>query len=220
MTIEVLIADDQDMVRAGFRMILESTEGMVVVGEADNGRDAVDAARELQPDVCLFDVRMPVIDGVEATRQVVALDVPEPPRVVIVTTYDLDEYVFGALEAGATGYLLKNSGPEMLVEAVRAAADGESLISPAVTTRLLRRLRRPDPEALAMLGDERLTVREEEVLARVATGMTNAEIAEDLHLSLSTAKAHLAGLMAKVGVRNRVELVIWAFRTGRAGGGP
>ena len=215
MTIEVFIADDQDMVRAGFRMILESTEGMAVVGEASNGLDAVAAIRELRPDVCLFDVRMPGLDGVEATRQVVGLDVPEPPRVVIVTTFDLDEYVFGALEAGATGFLLKNSGPEMLVEAVRAAANGESLISPAITTRLLRRLSRPDPAALAMLGDDRLTEREEEVLASVATGMTNAEIAEQLHLSLSTVKAHLATLMTKLGVRNRVELVIWAFRTGR-----
>ncbi len=213
MTIKVLIADDQDMVRAGFRLILEATEGMEVVGEVDNGRDAVVAARELQPDVCLFDIRMAHLDGVEATRQVVAEGGPDGPRVVIVTTFDLDEYLYGAIDAGATGFLLKNSGPELLIEAVRAAADDESLISPAITTRLLGQLASAGRSAEA--GDVALTDREEEVLVAVASGATNTEIATDLHLSVSTVKVHVASLLTKLGARNRVELAAWAFRTGR-----
>ncbi len=215
MTIRVLIADDQDMVRAGFRLIIDATDGMEVVGEVDNGRDAVASALALRPDVCLFDVRMAHIDGVEATRQVVDQTGSDGPRVVIVTTFDLDEYVYGAIGAGATGFLLKNSGPELLVEAVRAAAVDESLISPAVTTRLLRHLGQQRTEVLSKQDDCVLSDREEQVLLAVAIGATNTEIASDLHLSVSTVKAHVASLLVKLEARNRVELALWAYRTGR-----
>lgn len=215
MTIRVLVADDQDMVRAGVRLIIDATDGMEVVGEVDNGEDAVAKAVELRPDVCLFDVRMPHLDGVEATRQVVECCGPDGPRVVIVTTFDLDEYVYGALDAGATGFLLKNSGPELLVEAIRSAAVDESLISPAVTTRLLDHLGRSSTRALGKLDHRQLSKREDEVLRAVALGATNTEIATDLHLSVSTVKAHVANLLAKVEARNRVELAMWAYRTGR-----
>ncbi|MEL6982804.1 MAG: response regulator transcription factor, partial [Actinomycetota bacterium] len=196
-------------------MIIDATEGMEVVGEVDNGEDAVAKAVELRPDVCLFDVRMAHLDGVEATRQVVERCGPEGPRVVIITTFDLDEYVYGALDAGATGFLLKNSGPELLVEAIRAAAVDESLISPAVTTRLLRHLGRSTTQALGHGDDLQLSDREEEVLRAVAIGSTNTEIAAELHLSVSTVKAHVASLLTKIDARNRVELAMWAYRTGR-----
>ncbi len=211
MTIRVLIADDQDLVRTGFTMILDATEGIEVVGEADNGRDAVTKALHLRPDVCLFDIRMPEIDGIEATRQIAGPDVTDPLNVVIVTTFDLDDYVYGALKAGAAGFLLKTAGAALLIEAVRAAADGQSLISPSVTTRLLERLsvQEPPQPGRAPLAD--LTDREWEVLGVVARGLTNAEIGAELHVSLSTVKAHLASLMSKLEARNRVELVIWAY---------
>lgn len=218
MTIRVLIADDQDMVRAGFAMILNSMSDIEVVGEVDNGRDAVTKALHLRPDVCLFDVRMPQLDGIEATREIAGAHVQDPLNVVVITTFDLDEYVYGALEAGARGFLLKNAGPELLVEAVRAACHGDSLISPEITTRLLaQHVNRSSAGNTSSdpIGGP-LTEREEEVLATVAEGLTNAEIAERLHVSLSTAKAHVANLMTKLGARNRVEVVIWAFRTGRA----
>ena len=214
MTIRVLIADDQDMVRAGFRMILAATDGIEVVGEADNGRDAVTKALHLRPDVCLFDIRMPELDGISATRELAGPGVAEPLRVVIITTFDTDEYLHDALKAGATGFLLKNAGPEHLVEAVRAAADGESLISPTVTTRLLAQLTPTDRSAVAE-PSEPLTERELDVLDAVTDGLTNAEIAETLHISLSTVKAHIASAMTKIGARNRVELVIWAYDSGR-----
>ncbi len=212
--IRVLIADDQDMVRTGFAMILEAAGGFEVVAQTDNGRDAVSKALHLRPDVCFFDVRMPQLDGLAATREVAGPGVANPLNVVVITTFDLDEYVYAALEAGAIGFLLKNSGPEMLIEAAKAAHRGESLISPAVTTRLIERFvagrtgyREPGID---------LTRRETEVLTAVASGLTNAEIAHQLHISLSTTKAHIANLMTKLGCRNRVELVIWAFRTGMA----
>lgn len=214
MTIRVLIADDQDMVRTGFRMILDATDGIEVIGEADNGRDAVTKALHLRPDVCLFDIRMPELDGIEATREIAGSGVAEPLRVVIITTFDTDEYLHDALTAGATGFLLKNAGPQLLVEAVRAAADGESLISPTVTTRLLAEMG-PNERRRATEPVEALTDRELEVLDSVAEGLTNAEIAETLHISLSTVKAHIASLMTKLDARNRVELVIWAYDSGR-----
>lgn len=214
MTIRVLIADDQDMVRTGFRMILDATDGIEVIGEADNGRDAVTKALHLRPDVCLFDIRMPELDGIEATREIAGSGVAEPLRVVIITTFDTDEYLRDALTAGATGFLLKNAGPQLLVEAVRAAADGESLISPTVTTRLLAEMG-PNERRRATEPVEALTDRELEVLDSVAEGLTNAEIAETLHISLSTVKAHIASLMTKLDARNRVELVIWAYDSGR-----
>jgi len=207
--IRVVIADDQDMVRAGFRMILDATDCIEVVGEADNGRDAVTKALHLRPDVCLFDIRMPDLDGLEATKLVAGPEVDEPLNVVIITTFDLDEYVFGALQAGATGFLLKNAGSEMLIAAIRAAADGDSLISPEVTKRLLQHVVVPD--APPPLEETPLTDREVEVVASVALGLSNAEIADELYVSVSTVKAHVASSMSKLGARNRVELVIWAY---------
>ncbi len=219
MTIRVLIADDQDLVRAGFKMILDNTEGIEVVGDTDNGRDAVTKALHLRPDVCLFDIRMPELDGIEATRLIAGPGIEDPLNVVIITTFDMDEYVYGALQAGAIGFLLKNAGPELLIQAIRAAAEGDSLISPNITTRLLRHVNHPNltisngSTAGGPGGD--LTPREEEVLAAVADGLTNQEIAEKLYFSLGTAKAHVASIMVKLHARNRVELVIWAYETGR-----
>jgi len=213
--IRVLIADDQDMVRAGFRMILDATEGIDVVGEADNGRDAVTQALHLRPDVCLFDIRMPELDGLAATKLIAGPDIDEPLKVVIITTFDLDEYVYGALQAGAIGFLLKNAGPEILIAAIRAAANGDSLISPEITTRLLDHV--VVPNAPMPRSESPLTDRETEVVAAVARGLSNAEVAGELHVSLSTAKAHIASAMSKLGARNRVELVIWAYEHQVAG---
>ena len=213
--IRVLIADDQELVRTGFRMILEASEGIEVVGDVANGRDAVTKALHLRPDVCLFDVRMPEMDGIEATRQIAGTDVADPINVVIVTTFDTDENVYGALEAGATGFLLKNAGPQLLIEAVRSAAAGDALISPSVTRRLLEHVHRNAGLANRKQPTAALTEREEEVLAAVARGLTNNEIAEALFISLGTTKAHIAHLMEKLHARNRVELVIWAYETNR-----
>ena len=215
MTIRVIIADDQHLVRAGLRMILDAQSDIEVIGEAANGRDAVALARELRPDVCLFDIRMPEMDGIEATRQLAGPDVDDPVAIVIITTFDLDEYVHGALKAGARGFLLKDAGPALLVQAVHAAANGDALIAPSVTVRLLatfadKRTRTPPAQPIDPLTD-----REEEVLLTVAKGRTNAEIASELHISLSTAKTHLASLMTKLGARNRVEIAMWAYETGR-----
>jgi DNA-binding NarL/FixJ family response regulator len=215
MTIRVLVADDQDLVRAGLKMILEAQPDIDVVGEAADGRDAVALARRLRPDVCLFDVRMPALDGIEATRQLAGPDIATPLAVVVVTTFDLDEYVHGALKAGARGFLVKDAGPELLVQAVRAAANGDALIAPSVTARLLATFSRPGAGRPAAEPIEPLTKREEEVLVTVARGRTNAEIADELHISLSTVKAHLASLMAKLSARNRVELAMWAYETDR-----
>jgi DNA-binding NarL/FixJ family response regulator len=212
--IRVLLADDQELVRTGFRMILEATDGIEVVAEADNGRDAVRLAQQLRPDVCLFDIRMPDIDGIEATGLLAGADVDEPLKIVIVTTFDLDEYVYSALQSGALGFLLKNAGPALLIEAIVAAHRGDSLISPEVTTRLLKRLTTPTRQPLPIASS--LSPREAEVLREVAQGATNAEIAERLYISLSTVKTHLAVLMNKLGARNRVELVIWAYQSGQA----
>jgi DNA-binding NarL/FixJ family response regulator len=216
-TLRVVLADDQEIVRTGLRMILDAQPDLQVVGEASDGREAVDLVRRLRPDVGLFDVRMPGVDGIEATRQVAGPDVADPLPVVVITTFDLDEYVYAALRAGARGFLLKDAGPQLLADAVRAAGDGDALIAPSVTGRLL--------DAFAGTGEqpppaqplEPLTDREEQVLAAVATGLTNHEVAAQLYITLSTVKTHLASLMAKVGARNRVELVVWAYETCRAG---
>lgn len=215
MTIRVLVADDQDLVRTGLRLILGTLDGIEVVGEAADGEAAVRLSRELRPDVVLMDIRMPVLDGVEATRQLAGPDVADPIAVVVITTFDLDEYVHGALRAGATGFLLKDAGPELLGEAVRAAARGDSLISPSITRRLLATFAGADRKARPAQPVDPLTDREEEVLLTIARGRTNAEIARDLHISLSTVKTHVASLMAKVGARNRVEVAMWAYETGR-----
>jgi DNA-binding NarL/FixJ family response regulator len=215
MSIRVIVADDQDLVRTGLRMILDAQPGIEVVGEAADGHEAVALARSLRPDVCLFDIRMPGMDGIEATRQLAGPDVPEPLAIVVITTFDLDEYVHGALKAGARGFLLKDAGPALLVQAIHSAANGDALIAPSVTARLLEAFSdtlagSPPAQPLSPL-----TAREEEVLVRVARGRTNAEIADDLHISLSTAKTHLASLMSKLAARNRVEIAMWAYETDR-----
>ena len=217
MTIRVLVADDQDLVRTGLRLILGTLDGIEVVGEARDGQEAVRLARELRPDVCLMDIQMPVVDGVEATRRLAGPGVKDPLAVVVITTFDLDEYVHGALRAGATGFLLKDAGPELLGEAIRAATRGDSLIPPSITRRLLSsfaRTGRADPPTTPI---DPLTEREEQVLLTIARGRTNAEIARDLYISLSTVKTHIASLMAKLGARNRVEIAMWAYETGRLG---
>jgi len=215
MTIRVLIADDQDIIRTGLKMILSAQPDIDVIAEAADGREAVTLARELHPDVCLFDIRMPTMDGIEATRQLAGPDVDDPLAIVIITTFDLDEHVHDALKAGARGFLLKDAGKELLVQAIHAAADGDALIAPSITARLLATFSQSPTTTPPAQPTEALTDREEEVLATVARGRTNAEIAEELHISLSTVKAHLASLMNKLGARNRVEIAMWAFETGR-----
>lgn len=215
MTIRVLVADDQDIVRAGLCMILDAQPGITVVGEAADGRRAIALARSLRPDVCLLDIRMPDVDGIEATRQLAGPDVVEPLAVVVITTFDLDEYVYGALKAGARGFLLKDAGAELLAQAVHAAARGDALIAPNITARLLssfanRRSRSVPPEPV-----EPLTSREEQVLLAAARGRTNSEIGNELSISLSTVKTHIAALMRKLNARNRVEIVMWAYETRR-----
>jgi DNA-binding NarL/FixJ family response regulator len=202
----VLLADDQEMVRTGFRLILSAEPGIEVVGEAGTGVEAVTRARELRPDVVLMDIRMPELDGLEATRALTADACP--PRVVVVTTFDLDEYVYGALRAGACGFLLKDAGPRLLVEAVRAAAAGDALVSPSITVRLLERLTEPAP---APALPEPLSPRELDVVRAVARGRTNNEIAAELFVSLSTVKTHLGNVQAKLSARNRVEIAAWAW---------
>ena len=215
MNIRVLVADDEEIVRTGLRMILDAQPDIDVVGEARDGREAVSLARELRPDVCLFDIRMPVLDGLEATRLIAGPGVADPMVVVVITTFDLDEYVYGALRAGARGFLLKDAGPELLVQAVRSAADGEALIAPSVTVRLLQAFANVPAGRPAAQPISPVTAREEEVLLAVARGLTNTEIADALHISLSTVKTHLASLMAKLGARNRVEIAMWAYETRR-----
>ncbi len=215
MSIGVLIADDQELVRTGLAMILDAQPGIEVLGQAVDGRQAVEMARELRPDVCLFDIRMPELDGLEATRLLAGPEVADPMAIVIITTFDLDEYVHGALKAGARGFLLKDAGPQLLVQAIHAAANGDALIAPNVTARLLEKFAQIGSGPEPVQPKWPLTDREEEVLVTVARGLTNAEIAETLHISLSTVKAHLSSLMTKLEARNRVELAIWAFETGR-----
>jgi DNA-binding NarL/FixJ family response regulator len=213
--IRVLIADDQEIVRAGLAMLLDAQPDIQVVGQAADGLHAVALARELRPDVCLFDIRMPHLDGIEATRQLAGPDVDDPLVVVVITTFDLDEYVYGALKAGARGFLLKDAGPALLTQAIHAAALGDALIAPSVTARLLASFARTDPGEPPQPPIEPLTNREEAVLDSVARGRTNSEIADDLHISISTVKTHLASLIRKLDARNRVELAMWAYGTGR-----
>jgi DNA-binding NarL/FixJ family response regulator len=214
-TVRVLVADDQEIVRTGLTMILNAQPGITVIGEAANGHQAVELARRLRPDVCLLDIRMPGVDGIQATRELAGPGVADPIAVVVITTFDLDEHVYGALRAGARGFLLKEAGAELLGQAVRAAAAGDALIAPVVTARLLRTFARNGSPGPPRQPAEALTEREEEVLLAVAGGRTNSEIAAGLHISLSTVKTHVAGLMAKLGARNRVEIAIWAYESGR-----
>ena len=215
MTIRVVVADDQEIVRTGLTMILNAQPDIEVVGEAADGRHAVELAQRLRPDVCLFDIRMPGMDGIEATRRLAGPAVDDPLAVVVITTFDLDEYVYAALRAGARGFLLKDAGSALLTQAVHAAASGDALIAPSVTTRLLRAFADTGPTSPPRQPVDALTGREEEVLAAVARGRTNTEIADELYISLSTVKTHIASLMAKLGARNRVEIAIWAYETDR-----
>jgi DNA-binding NarL/FixJ family response regulator len=217
MSIRVVVADDQDLVRTGLAMILGAQPGLEVVGEAADGLAALELATRLRPDVLLVDIRMPGLDGIEVTRRLAGPDVPDPMAVVVITTFDLDEYVLGALRAGARGFLLKDAGPQLLVQAIHAAADGDALIAPNVTRRLLATFADRAP-VVPLQPVVPLTEREEEVLALVARGRTNAEIAAELYVSLSTVKTHVASVMTKLGARNRVEIAIWAYDTRRATG--
>ena len=213
MTIRVLLADDQAMIRGGLRLILEDQPDISVVGEAADGTEAIRLARRLRPDVSLVDIRMPGQDGIEVARALAGPEVTDPLRVVIVTTFDLDEYVYGALRSGAVGFVLKGASPALLIEAVRAAHAGDALISPQVTQRLLKRLAPAGPAGGARPA-ARLSGREIEVARAIARGRTNTEIAAELFISLSTVKSHLASIQSKLGVRNRVEIAAWAWEAG------
>jgi DNA-binding NarL/FixJ family response regulator len=215
MTIRVLIADDQGIVRAGLSTILNGAPDIEVIGQATDGREAVALARELRPDVCLLDIRMPNLDGIQATRLLAGPDIADPIAVVVITTFDTDEYIYGALKAGARGFLLKGAEPDQLIQAIHAAVHGDALIDPGVTGRLLATFSTNVPTTAPVQPIDTLTEREEEVLRTVARGWTNAEIAKQLHISTSTVKFHLASLMTKLSTRNRVELAIWAYETNR-----
>ncbi len=209
MTVSVLIADDQAMVRGGLRLILDDQPDITVVAEAVDGVDAIEQARRLRPDVCLVDIRMPRVDGIEVTRALAGPDVRDPLRVIVVTTFDLDEYVYGALRGGAVGFILKDAGPALLVEAVRAAHNGDAMVSPSITVRLLKHL-----SAVRTAAPHRLSAREVEVVREIGRGRTNQEIGAELFISLSTVKSHVATIQTKLGLRNRVEVAAWAWETG------
>jgi DNA-binding NarL/FixJ family response regulator len=208
MTIRVMVADDQAMVRTGFGMIIDAQRDMELIGEAADGVEAVALARRERPDVALLDIRMPRMDGLEALRLLAGPGVSDPIKVVVVTTFDLDEYVHTALRNGACGFLLKDAGPTLLVEAVRAAVSGDALISPSITVRLLEHLNRP---ARPADGDGGLSPREIDVVKLVARGLTNAEIAARLFISIGTVKTHLGSVQMKLEARNRVEIAAWAW---------
>jgi DNA-binding NarL/FixJ family response regulator len=213
MTIGVLIADDQTLVRTGFRMILDAEEDLRVVGEAKDGTDAVEAARRCHPDVILMDIRMPRMDGLEATRRIVRGS--DAPKVLMLTTFDLDEYVFDALRAGASGFLLKDAPPEQLVAGIRAVAEGQALLAPAITRRLIETFVQSPPRAAPPPPElEELTDREHEVLRLMARGLSNAEIANELIVSSTTVKTHVARVLSKLGLRDRVQAVVLAYETG------
>jgi DNA-binding NarL/FixJ family response regulator len=212
MTVRVLIADDQSLVRAGFRLVLSSHDDIDVVGEASNGREAVHGTVRLRPDVVLMDIRMPELDGIAATREITAA---HPARVLVLTTYDLDEYVYDALQAGASGFLLKDTPPAQLVAGIRAVADGEALLAPTVTRRLIEEFARIGPANRARPAAlDELTPREIDVLRLLARGMSNAEIAATLVLGDTTIKTHVTHVLGKLGLRDRVQAVVLAYESG------
>ncbi|HXR71049.1 response regulator transcription factor [Actinocrinis sp.] len=212
MSLRIVVADDQELVRAGLSGILRSAPDLCVVGEAANGREAVTLARTERPHLVLMDIRMPELDGIEATRRITA---DQDIKVLILTTFDHDEYVYSALRGGASGFLLKDTPPRQLIEAVHAVATGETLLSPAITRRLIARFTaRPPAAPVSVSGLESLTAREREVLALVAEGLTNDEIARRLYISPGTAKTHVRHLLAKLDARDRVHLVIIAYQAG------
>jgi DNA-binding NarL/FixJ family response regulator len=215
MTIRVLVADDQALVRAGFVALLDAQDGIAVIAEADTGTTALAAVRELRPDVVLMDIRMPEMDGLAATREIAADPALAEVRVVVLTTFELDEYVFEAMRAGASGFLVKHTEPAELVRAVRVVADGEALLSPSVTRRLVSefaaRTKQPAGPAPAL---SELTAREREVMALVAEGLTNAEIGERLFMSPATARTHVSRILTKLGARDRTQLVVMAYESG------
>jgi DNA-binding NarL/FixJ family response regulator len=217
MSVSVLLADDQELMRMGFRLVMETQPDLSIVGEASNGREAVDAARTLRPDVVLMDVRMPEMDGVEATRRIVDSD--SDARIMILTTFDLDEYVYAALRAGASGFLLKDAPPAELLSGIRSLASGDAVVAPSVTRRLLATYahRLPDSASPEEAEDERLallTAREHEVLLLVARSLSNGEIAERLVLSEATVKSHVGRILSKLDLRDRVQIVVFAYETG------
>ena len=216
MTVRVLIVDDQALVRAGFKMILESEPEIEIVGEAEDGLQAVEAARELSPDVVLMDIRMPNLDGLEATRRILAATT-ESPRVLMLTTFDLDEYVYEALRAGASGFMLKDTPPEQLISAIHIVASGDALLSPAITKRVIEEFIRRPPSTMATQPSPAvadLTARELEVLGFMARGLSNAEITKDLFVSETTVKTHVARILMKLSLRDRVQAVVFAYETG------
>jgi DNA-binding NarL/FixJ family response regulator len=215
MSIRLLIVDDQELVRTGFRLFLETQDDLEVVGEAADGAEAIERARELRPDVVLMDVRMPGMDGVEATARLVAAGIDPRPRVLVLTTFDLDEYVFGAIRAGAAGFLLKDAPRERLLEAIRVVYSGEALLSPSITRKLIEDFAaRTEPPAPSTELLERLTSREREVLVQVAQGLSNGEIAQRLVVSEATVKSHVGSILAKLGLRDRVQAVVFAYEQG------
>ncbi|HWF32501.1 MAG TPA: response regulator transcription factor [Solirubrobacteraceae bacterium] len=217
MTTRVLLADDQELMRMGFRMVMDTQPDLEIVGEAANGLEAVEAARKLEPDVVLMDVRMPELDGVQATRMIV--DAQASARIIILTTFDLDEYVYAALRAGASGFLLKDAPPADLLSGIRAVASGDAVVAPSVTRRLLANYAHRLPAAVTLEGgeeDERmalLTAREREVLLHVAASLSNAEIAERLVLSEATVKSHVGRILSKLDLRDRVQIVVFAYES-------
>ncbi|HYI19427.1 MAG TPA: response regulator transcription factor [Solirubrobacteraceae bacterium] len=215
--LRILIADDQALVRAGFKMILDAEDDLDVVGEAADGAAAVELARRLKPDVVLMDIRMPELDGIEATRRVVALEGDPPVRVLMLTTFDLNEYVYEALRAGASGFLLKDVPPEQLAAGIRVVAQGEALLAPSITKRLIQEFAAAAPVTAAPPpGLDELTARELEVFRLIARGLSNAEIAAELIVSETTVKTHVARVLMKLGLRDRVQAVVLAYEAGVA----
>jgi DNA-binding NarL/FixJ family response regulator len=213
--VKVLIVDDQSLVRAGFRMILDSEQDIEVIGEASDGREAIEAVARVTPDVILMDIRMPNLDGLEATRRILG-DHPDGPRVLMLTTFDLDEYVYEALRAGASGFMLKDTPPEQLVDAIHVVAAGDALLSPTITRRVIEEFVRRPPASLQTAPPEiaDLTARELEVLTYIARGSSNAEIAKALFVSETTVKTHVARILMKLDLRDRVQAVVFAYESG------